>query len=133
MHESLKAQNAELYKQNGILNMLERNMTVKPAPERWQEANNRFDIVITFDQRVYDTVVEDLSQRDPTDSVQPVHVINLPVKDTHDEATLGAIDAWKLVQLIEEAKEDWEDEMETILDKFEQKTSRKVLHTLLFY
>jgi RNA polymerase II subunit A C-terminal domain phosphatase SSU72 len=46
------------YKQNGILNMLERNMQVKLAPERWQEAKKHFDIVITFDQRVYDMVVE---------------------------------------------------------------------------
>lgn len=47
------------YKQNGILNMLERNMKVKRAPERWQEETTKhFDIVITFDQRVYDMLVE---------------------------------------------------------------------------
>jgi hypothetical protein len=46
------------YKQNGILNMLERNMLIKRAPERWQETTKHFDIVITFDQRVYDMVVE---------------------------------------------------------------------------
>lgn len=38
--------------------MLERNMKVKRAPERWQESAKHFDIVITFDQRVYDMVVE---------------------------------------------------------------------------
>ena len=38
--------------------MLERNMKVKLAPERWQEATKRFEIVLTFDRRIFDTVVE---------------------------------------------------------------------------
>lgn len=33
-------------------------MQIKRAPERWQETTKHFDIVITFDQRVYDMVVE---------------------------------------------------------------------------
>jgi len=133
MHESLKAQNAELYRQNGILNMLERNMSVKPAPERWQEATERFEIVLTFDQRVFDTVVEDLQQREPGPRLQSVHIINLPVKDTHDEATVGAIHALQLVKMINERADEWEDYIEPILDDFEQKTNRKILHTMLFY
>jgi len=133
MYESLKAQNAELYKQNGILSMLERNMIVKPAPERWQETKNHFDIVITFDSRVYDIVVEDLQQREPTGPLSPVYVINLPVKDTHEEATVGAVHALQLVMMVESKQDEWEEEMENILNEFEQRTNRKVLHTLLFY
>ena len=33
-------------------------MLIKRAPERWQETTKHFDIVITFDQRVYDMLVE---------------------------------------------------------------------------
>ena len=95
--------------------MLERNMQIKRAPERWQETTKHFDIVITFDQRVYDMVVEgityfgvshsfesniftDVQQRE-SDSLQPVHIINLPVKDTHEEALIGAIDALQLMSI----------------------------------
>jgi len=133
MYESLKVQNYDLYKQNGILNMLERNMNVKPAPERWQDTSKHFEIVITFDSRVYDIVVEDLQQRESSGSLSPVYVVNLPVKDTHEEATVGAVHALQLVKMVEEKQDAWEDEMENILQEFELKTGRKVLHTLLFY
>ena len=59
IYEDLRRQNPELYrkqikfvlmlfryKSNGIINMLERNMRVKEAPERWQEEKIHFDIVI---------------------------------------------------------------------------------------
>ncbi len=69
IYEDLKRQNPELYafitvqltlryKSNGLLNMLERNMRVKEAPERWQEESKHFDIIVTFEDRVFDTVVE---------------------------------------------------------------------------
>lgn len=38
--------------------MLDRNARVKEAPERWQEEKGRFDIVITFEDRVFDIVNE---------------------------------------------------------------------------
>ena len=33
-------------------------MKVKPKPERFQETDKRFDIIITFEERVMDIVVE---------------------------------------------------------------------------
>lgn len=38
----------------------------------------------------------DIQHRE-SDSLQPSHVINLPVKDTHEEATIGAIHAFQLM------------------------------------
>lgn len=38
--------------------MVERNTHVKTAPERWQSNQIRFDLVISFDLRVYETIVE---------------------------------------------------------------------------
>ena len=47
------------YTQNGILRMLDRNRRIKPHPERFQEANGeRFDVVFTVEERIYDVVVE---------------------------------------------------------------------------
>lgn len=40
--------------------MLKRNSTVKLAPQRWQEnaADGSFDIVFTFEEKVFDMVIE---------------------------------------------------------------------------
>lgn len=39
--------------------MLERNMTTKPAPEKWQnELNKRYDLIVTFEERVFTNVVD---------------------------------------------------------------------------
>eukprot|EP01132_Coremiostelium_polycephalum_P004706 gene4706-5878_t len=133
IYDDLKQQNFELYTQNGILNMLERNIKVKLAPEKWQEEMlARFDIVFTFDQRVYDMLIDDVAQRDTNVIISPVHIINLQVKDTHEEATGGANHALQLMNIIED-NENWEDEIDNILEQFYKKTGRKLLHTLMFY
>ena len=40
--------------------MLKRNMSVKTAPQRWQDnaADGCFDVVLSFEDRVFDMVVE---------------------------------------------------------------------------
>lgn len=48
------------YKRNGILPMLKRNSSVKLAPQRWQDnaLDGSFDIVFTFEEKVFDMVIE---------------------------------------------------------------------------
>lgn len=48
------------YKRNGILPMLKRNSGVKLAPQRWQDnaVDGFFDIVFTFEEKVFDMVIE---------------------------------------------------------------------------
>ncbi|KAL2944935.1 RNA polymerase II subunit A C-terminal domain phosphatase SSU72, partial [Bienertia sinuspersici] len=45
---------------NGILPMLKRNLSVKLAPQRWQDnaLDGAFDVVFTFEEKVFDMVVE---------------------------------------------------------------------------
>lgn len=42
--------------------MLKRNVSVKEAPQRWQDnaADGAFDVVFTFEERVFDMVIEGL-------------------------------------------------------------------------
>ncbi|KAL9091119.1 MAG: hypothetical protein Q9165_005046 [Trypethelium subeluteriae] len=151
MHSELLAKDPRLYRANGILQMLERNRSVKWGPERWQdwvpgvprvvprgggaveggggggggeaiaggvvggiEAQNGIgeaaagsglpagemdrgskgvesgwvDVVITCEERCWDAVVDDLFQR-PGGGNRPVHVINVDIKDNHEEALIG--------------------------------------------
>ncbi|WJZ87832.1 hypothetical protein VitviT2T_007182 [Vitis vinifera] len=48
------------YKRNGILPMLKRNLSVKTSPQHWQDnaTYEPFDLVFTFEEKVFDMVVE---------------------------------------------------------------------------
>ena len=47
-----------LYTQNGLLHMLDRNRRIKPGPQRLQECSDKFDVVISCEERVYDQILE---------------------------------------------------------------------------
>jgi len=38
--------------------MLDRNRRIKPKPERFQSCKDRFNIIVTCEERVYDQVIE---------------------------------------------------------------------------
>ncbi|XP_072021393.1 RNA polymerase II subunit A C-terminal domain phosphatase SSU72-like [Amphiura filiformis] len=131
MYRELKSKDKDLYTQNGILNMLDRNRRIKSRPEKFQHCKEQFDVVITVEERVYDQVLEDFNNREQ-DSQTPVHVINIEIQDNHDEATLGAFLIYELCQLLENAQ-DLEDDLDDLLQEFEPRAERDILHSVCFY
>lgn len=55
---SVESLNNTRYTQNGILHMLDRNRRIKPMPERFQACKEKFNVIITCEERVYDQVIE---------------------------------------------------------------------------
>ena len=102
MFDDLKHKDPELYKRNGLFQMLKRNLSVKMAPQGWHEnaVDGPFDVVFTFEERVFDMVIEDLQNRKPI-LLRNVLVFNLNVKDSHEEAVDGARLALDLCQKLE--------------------------------
>ncbi|KAF8024985.1 hypothetical protein BT93_F1978 [Corymbia citriodora subsp. variegata] len=113
--------------------MLKRNMSVKLAPQRWQDnsPDGPFDVVLTFEEKVFDMVLEDLNNREQI-LMKTVLVINLEVKDNHEEAATGAQLALDLCQEIE-AAESWEESIDDIVSNFEKQNRRKLLFSISFY
>ncbi|KAF9667513.1 hypothetical protein SADUNF_Sadunf15G0031000 [Salix dunnii] len=133
MFDDLRRKDPELYKRNGILPMLKRNSGVKLAPQRWQDnaADGSFTVVLTFEEKVFDMVLEDLHNRDHV-LLKSVLVINLEVKDNHEEAAVGGQLTLELCQKIE-AAESWEDSIDEIIAAFEAKHRRKLVYSISFY
>ncbi|XP_036353647.2 RNA polymerase II subunit A C-terminal domain phosphatase SSU72-like [Ochotona princeps] len=131
MYNDLVKKDKTLYTQNGILHMLERNRRLKPKPEKFQNCEETFDVILTCEEKVYDQVVEYLSFREQQ-TYQPVHVINVDIQDNYEEAIIGAFLICDLCQHLSRAK-DMEDEMEELLQGLEEKSGRDFLHTVCFY
>jgi len=131
MYRDLIKKDYELYTQNGILHMLDRNRRIKDHPEKFQHTTRRFDIIITCEERVYDQVLEDFENKEKNDE-QAVHIINIDIQDNHEEATIGAFMICELVTMLY-ASQDLDAEVDEILQEFETKVDRSVLHTVQFY
>ena len=58
IYNDLLEKDKSLYTQNGLLHMLDRNKRLKRQPERFQECDEKFDIVFTCEEKVYDQVLE---------------------------------------------------------------------------
>lgn len=101
MRSDLHSRDPVLYANNGVLSMLDRNAKIKKAPEQWRDARDRFDIIITFEERVFKAVVEDfISSRSPS-VFSAAYIVNLEVRDTHADAAAGATLAVELVEAMD--------------------------------
>ncbi|KAK1628489.1 hypothetical protein QYE76_002804 [Lolium multiflorum] len=134
IYDDLRRKDPDLYKRNGLLPMLKRNIGVKVAPQRWQDnaGDGVFDMILTFEERVFDLVVEDMNNREPR-LFKSVLIINMDVKDNHEEASVGAKLALDLCQKLEGVHDDWEEIIDDLIAAFEKQHKRKLTYYTSFY
>eukprot|EP00127_Corallochytrium_limacisporum_P004131 Clim_evm76s157 gene=Clim_evmTU76s157 len=111
--------------------MLDRNRNCKPHPERFQDCYERFDVVIACEERVFDQICEDLASREQ-DGTEWVHVINIDIKDNHEEAAIGAEHIYELLEMMN-ASDDLDSDIEGILLEFYHRFGRPLMHHVGFY
>ena len=123
MHDELLEQDARLYRNNGVLNMLARNKDVKWGPERFQDwepgrprlehqekgdkgspgtEGGTVDIIFTCEERCWDAVVDNLLDRGAPLN-KPVHVFNIDIRDNHEEALVGGTAILELADALNKA------------------------------
>lgn len=127
MYTELNGKDPRLYRANGLLTMLERNRSVKFGPERWQDwaigkprldhredrgsagvEGGVVDVVITCEERCWDAVVDNLVEREGKLN-RPVHVINVDIKDNHEEALVGGKAILELANMLNTAAREERD------------------------
>ncbi|KAG0176890.1 RNA polymerase II subunit A C-terminal domain phosphatase [Apophysomyces sp. BC1034] len=132
VYQELKQKDQQLYTQNGLLTMLDRNRKVKDAPQRWQECQDMYDVIITCEERCFDAVVEDLANRAQLRN-RSTHVINVEIRDNHEDALLGGRAILQLVQMTE-ASTDIDADINGIIEEFtERHASFPILHTVAYF
>ncbi|GJQ70477.1 Ssu72 [Trypoxylus dichotomus] len=130
IHTDLLNKDRALYTQNGLLHTLDRNRRIKSHPERFQECYEKFDVLITCEERVYDQVLEYMESREPVDN-SIVHVINIDIQDNLEEATIGAFLISDMCLMMAQS-EDLDNDIEEVLHNFEEKCQRPILHSIVF-
>lgn len=84
MEKTLREEDEGYYERNNVLNLLQRGARTKSCPERWQDVETsevcKFDVVIVFETRLFETVIADIQSRDP-EEFAPLHVICVDTKD----------------------------------------------------
>ncbi|RWA13710.1 hypothetical protein EKO27_g1401 [Xylaria grammica] len=129
MYKELDGKDHRLYTANGLLNMLGRNRQVKWGPERWQDwqigiprteqgkdrghagtEGGIVDVVFTCEERCWDAVIDDLLNRGSPLN-RPVHVINVDIKDNHEEASIGGRGILDLADSLNKAAKEERDIM----------------------
>ncbi|KAL8753610.1 MAG: hypothetical protein Q9184_005368, partial [Pyrenodesmia sp. 2 TL-2023] len=127
MYTELNGKDPRLYRANGLLTMLERNRKVKFGPERWQDwaigkprldhrddqgssgvEGGVVDVVITCEERCWDAVMDNLVEREGKLN-RPVHVINVDIKDNHEEALVGGKAILELADMLNAAAREERD------------------------
>ncbi|CAO3595320.1 unnamed protein product [Absidia cylindrospora] len=131
VYQELKERDPTLYTKNGLLNMLDRNRNVKDAPQRWQDSKGLYDVIITCEERCFDAVVEDLFNRGQIHNTR-THVINVEIKDNHEEASLGGQAILQLATMVEKSNDVDTDISEIIQNFTHSNPSFPLLHTVTY-
>lgn len=131
MRDELQERDGALYTANGVLQMLDRNSKIKKAPEQWRDARERFDVIITFEDRVFRTVVDDfITTRSPS-VFAPGYVVNLEIRDTHLDAAYGAKMAVELVEAMDR-EENLDSTLYEVLERIERKFDKTLMAVPIF-
>eukprot|EP00033_Pygsuia_biforma_P006048 GCRY01006715.1.p1 GENE.GCRY01006715.1~~GCRY01006715.1.p1 ORF type:complete len:196 (+),score=17.02 GCRY01006715.1:143-730(+) len=129
--QDLKEKDFDGYTRNGLIYLADRNRKIKKAPEKWQETDIKFDLIITFEARIFEQVCEDLESR-PQNTYKPVYIVNLNTTDNREEALIGAKNALLLCQGLQ-SLDDWQEEFEDFIDFFSNKLDKELLFSLMYY
>lgn len=90
IYEDLVQKDEGLYRANGLLMLMERNMQIKERPEHFFNTARKFDIVITCEQRCFEAIFDHYAGLGPSTGAGHFHLVNFDICDTQKDALVGS-------------------------------------------
>ncbi|CAD5220180.1 unnamed protein product [Bursaphelenchus okinawaensis] len=132
IREDLVNKDRALYSHNGLLQMLKRNIRVKEKPQKFQHCKEEFEVILCLEERVYDQIIDFFHTRKPT-SGNVVHILNIDIRDTQEEASIGSYFVRLLCQQLE-SLDNLDNQIDDVLLNLDAENSnRNILHSVHFY
>ncbi|ETK75087.1 hypothetical protein L915_18264 [Phytophthora nicotianae] len=134
MHSILEKEDAALFTGNGVLQILERDIPLKKAPERWQSLSNKqlmdIDVVVCLDYAMFLAVLEDIQMRIRLSfKTKQLHIICLDTVDTPEDALTGGERVLELCrELNVPVNELTEEFVKTMVEKFEKEHDQQMFY-----
>ena len=132
MFTDLMHKDENLYRRNGVLPILDRNRTIKRNPERWYDMKEKFDIVLCFEERVFEAVMDDFVCNRTPFTFDICYVINMEVRDSPADAVEAAKVVGDLLDEID-VLDERDDNILKVLEKYERLYGNTFLITPVFY
>jgi len=133
IYQDLVRKDPDLYTRNGLLMLIDRNRRIKRAPQRFQESQEIYDVLVTCEDRCFDMVCEELARRGGRLGKR-VHVINFDITDNPEDATIGARAILQLCQRLEEVGQaELDDHIEEIINEFQSHSDHPMYYSVLYY
>ncbi|KAF4321736.1 hypothetical protein BBO99_00004278 [Phytophthora kernoviae] len=134
MHSTLEKEDKDLFTANGVLQILERDMPLKEAPERWQSLTNKqlkaIDVVVCLDYVMFLTVLEDIQMRIRVSfKHKQLHLICLDTIDTPEEAVAGSERVLELCKELDVSMPELTEEfVKAVVEKFEKQHEQQMFY-----
>ncbi|XP_037960278.1 RNA polymerase II subunit A C-terminal domain phosphatase SSU72-like [Teleopsis dalmanni] len=131
IYQDLVRKDKKFYEETGLLEIVDRNRAIKRRPERFQDCNEQFDIIITVQEYIYDLVVEFIAAHEVTQS-RPVHIINLNIEDSLEMANYGSFLISDILGMVIKTY-DLASNIKSILRDFEVRNKMETKHIMQYY
>ncbi|KAL3657370.1 hypothetical protein V7S43_017689 [Phytophthora oleae] len=134
MHSVLEKEDAALFTSNGVLQILERDIPIKKAPERWQSLSNKqlvgIDVVVCLDYVMFLTVLEDIQMRIRLSfKTKQLHIICLDTVDSPEEAITGGERVLNLCRELNVPVDELTEEfVKATVEKFEKEHEQQMFY-----
>ncbi len=128
IHDDLAKKDEALYRSNGLLMMVERNMRIKERPENFFASGSEFDLVVTCEEKCFSAIFDHCA----TAKCKKFFLVNFDIADTLADAISGSQKIVEFVTYFSEYETgDMEEAIAKALERYAKDNGTQLLFSVV--